>query len=129
MSLTCNYFLQGVKIKTWSNRGDALKSWLMLVLVGGDSLLLTGVYLEVKILPVTSGRNEVYAAVDPGVWNLFLPVDVDFFLQVGLILVIDELHDRLPTEKGEEVVYCLLLFNMVPVMNQRRTPNKQLYSL
>lgn len=62
------------------------------------------VFLEVKVSPVTGGRNEVYAAVDPGVWNPFLPVDVDFFLQVGLILVIDELHNGLPTDKREEII-------------------------
>ena len=48
--------------------------------------------------PVAGGGDEVYAAVDPGVWDPFLPVDVDLLLQVGLILVVDELHDGLPTE-------------------------------
>lgn len=44
-----------------------------------------------------SGRgDEVYAAVDSGVWNPFLPVDVDLLLQVCLVLVINELHDGLP---------------------------------
>lgn len=52
-----------------------------------------------EILPVACGRNEVYAAVHPGVWDPLLPVDVDFLLQVGFILVIDELHNRLPADK------------------------------
>lgn len=46
--------------------------------------------------PVSSGRDEVYAAVDSGVWDPLLPVDVDLLLQVGLVLVVDELHDGLP---------------------------------
>lgn len=41
-------------------------------------------------------RDEVYAAVDSGVWNSFLPVDIDLLLQVRLVLVINELHDGLP---------------------------------
>lgn len=52
------------------------------------------------ISPVASGRYEVYAAVHPGVWDPLLSVDVDFLLQVGFILVIDELHDGLPADKG-----------------------------
>ena len=48
--------------------------------------------------PVASGGDEVYAAVDPGVWDPLLPVDVDLLLQVGLVLVVDELHNGLPTE-------------------------------
>lgn len=49
-----------------------------------------------------SGRgNEVYAAVDSGVRNPFLPVDVDLLLQVRLVLVIDELHDGLPAGPRE----------------------------
>lgn len=40
--------------------------------------------------------DEVNAAVHPGVWDPLLPVDVDFLLQVGFVLVIDELHDGLP---------------------------------
>lgn len=47
---------------------------------------------------MASGRYEVYAAVHPGVWDPFLPVNVDFLLQVGFILIIDELHDGLPAE-------------------------------
>lgn len=45
---------------------------------------------------VASGRDEVEAAMDARVGDTFLPVDVDLLLQVLLILVIDELHDRLP---------------------------------
>lgn len=53
---------------------------------------------------MASGRYEVYAAVHPGIWYPFLPVNVDFLLQVGFILVIDELHDGLPavTKKIKE---------------------------
>lgn len=47
-------------------------------------------------LPVSSRGDEVYAAVDSGVWNPFLSVNVDLLLQVRLILVINELHDRQP---------------------------------
>lgn len=58
---------------------------------------------------MASGRYEVYAAVHPGVWDPFLPVNVDFLLQVGFILVIDELHDGLPavTKKIKERNYYL----------------------
>lgn len=38
----------------------------------------------------------------PGVWDPLLPVDVDFLLQVGFILVIDELHNGLPADKQTE---------------------------
>lgn len=55
------------------------------------------------ILPVASGRYEVYAAVHPGVWDPLLPVDVDFLLQVGFILVIDELHNGQPADEGNRV--------------------------
>lgn len=48
------------------------------------------------LLPVSGRGDEVYAAVDSGVWNPFLPVDVDLLLQVRLVLVINELHDGLP---------------------------------
>lgn len=51
------------------------------------------------ILPVACRGNEVYAAVHPGVWDPLFPVDVDFLLQVGFILVIDELHNGLPADK------------------------------
>ena len=50
-------------------------------------------------LPVACGRYEVYTAVHPGVWDPLLPVYVDFLLQVGFILVIDELHYGLPADK------------------------------
>lgn len=49
---------------------------------------------------MASRRNEVYAAVHPGIGDPFLPVDVYFLLQVDLILVVDELHDGLPAEKS-----------------------------
>lgn len=45
---------------------------------------------------MTGGWNEVYTAMHSGVWDPLLPVNVDFLLQVFLILVIDELHDGLP---------------------------------
>lgn len=45
---------------------------------------------------MAGGWDEVEAAVDTGVGNALLPVDVDFLLQVLLILVIDELHNGLP---------------------------------
>lgn len=51
-------------------------------------------------LPVSCGRNEVYAAVNPWVRDSPLPVDVDFLLQVHLILVVDEFHDGLPAGEG-----------------------------
>ena len=47
-------------------------------------------------LPVSRRGNKINAAVDSGVWNPFLPVDVDLFLQVRLVLVINELHDGPP---------------------------------
>lgn len=50
--------------------------------------------------PVASGRDEVYAAVHPGVGDSLLPVNVDLFLQVGFVLVVDELHDGLPAEEN-----------------------------
>lgn len=49
---------------------------------------------------MSSGRDEVYAAVDSGVWDPLLPVDVDLLLQVGLVLVVDELHNGLPAGRG-----------------------------
>lgn len=55
------------------------------------------------ILPVACGRYEVYAAVHPGVWDPLLPVDVDFLLQVGFILVVDELHNGQPADKRHRV--------------------------
>lgn len=45
---------------------------------------------------MSSWGDEVYAAVDSGVWDPFLPVDIDFLLQVRLVLIINELHDGLP---------------------------------
>lgn len=52
-------------------------------------------------LPVSSRGDEVNATVDSGVWNPFLPVDIDLLLQVCLILVINELHDGLPAKWDE----------------------------
>lgn len=52
---------------------------------------------------MSGGWDEVYAAVDSGVRDPLLPVDVDLLLQVGLVLVIDELHDGLPAgRRGTE---------------------------
>lgn len=55
------------------------------------------------ISPVACGRNEVNAAVDSGVWDPLLPVYVDLLLQVGFVLVIDELHDGLPADGGQQM--------------------------
>lgn len=45
---------------------------------------------------MSSWGDEVYAAVNSGVWDPFLSVDVDLLLQVCLILVVNEFHDGLP---------------------------------
>ena len=50
------------------------------------------------LLPVSGWGDEVYAAVDSGVWNPFLSVYVDFLLQVRFILVVNKLHDGLPAK-------------------------------
>lgn len=50
-------------------------------------------------LPMSGGGDEVNAAVDSGVWNPLLPVDVDLLLQVRLVLVVNELHDGLPAKR------------------------------
>lgn len=50
---------------------------------------------------MSSRRDEVNATVDSGVWDPFLPVDVDLLLQVRLILVINELHDGLPAKQDQ----------------------------
>ena len=47
-------------------------------------------------LPVSGRGDEVYAAVNSGVRNPFLPVDIYLLLQVCFVLVINELHDGLP---------------------------------
>lgn len=52
---------------------------------------------ERSYIRVASGRNEIYTAVDPAVWYPLLPVNIEFFLEILFILVIDELHDGLPT--------------------------------
>lgn len=52
-----------------------------------------------------SGRgDEVYAAVNSGVWDPFLPVDIDLLLQVRLVLVINELHDGLPARPQQGLI-------------------------
>lgn len=48
------------------------------------------------ISPVARRGDEVDAAVHAGVRDPLLPVDVDLLLQVGFVLVVDELHDGLP---------------------------------
>lgn len=53
-------------------------------------------------LPVSGRGDEVYAAVDSGVRNPFLPVDVYLLLQVRLVLVINKLHDGLPARPWQE---------------------------
>lgn len=45
---------------------------------------------------MTSWGDEINAAVDSGVWDPFLPVDVNFLLEVCFILVVNKLHDGLP---------------------------------
>lgn len=50
---------------------------------------------------MASGWDEVYTAVHPRVGNPLLPVNVDFLLQVLLVLVVDELHDGLPAAERE----------------------------
>lgn len=50
---------------------------------------------------MASGWNEVYTAVDSAVWYPFLSVNIKFFLEVLLILVVDELHNGLPTDQGK----------------------------
>ena len=52
------------------------------------------------VSPVASRGDEVDAAVHSGVWDSLLAVDVDLLLQVGFILVVDELHDGLPTREA-----------------------------
>lgn len=54
-------------------------------------------------LPVSSWGDEIYAAVHSGVWNPFLPVDVDLLLQVCLVLVINEFHDGLPARSCQRL--------------------------
>lgn len=57
--------------------------------------LVTGVC---SVLPVTSGRDEVYAAVHSRVGDPLLSVDVYLLLQVSFILIVDEFHNGLPAE-------------------------------
>lgn len=51
--------------------------------------------------PVACGGDEINAAVHPGVGDPLLPVDVDLLLQVGFILVIDELHNGQPAGRKQ----------------------------
>lgn len=53
-------------------------------------------------------RDEIYAAVDSGVWDSFLSVDVDLLLQVRLVLVINEFHNRLPARAQQEMIWRIL---------------------
>ena len=55
-------------------------------------------------LPVSCGGDEVYAAMNSGVWDPFLSVYVDLLLQVRLILVINELHDGLPARPQQGLI-------------------------
>lgn len=57
---------------------------------------------------MAGGWDEVEAAVDAGVRDAFLPVDIDFLLQVLLILVIDKLHDRLPAAQRSGLARTLV---------------------
>lgn len=50
---------------------------------------------------MAGGWDEVYTAVHPRVGDPLLAVNVDFLLQVLLILVVDELHDGLPAAERE----------------------------
>ena len=52
-------------------------------------------------LPMSSRGDEINATVDSGVGNPLLPVDVDLLLQVRLVLVINKLHDGLPTKRDQ----------------------------
>lgn len=68
-------------------------------------LLIVFIYSSVRASessPVSGRGDEVYAAVNSGVWDPFLPVDVDLLLQVRLILVVNELHDGLPAGTWRE---------------------------
>lgn len=51
---------------------------------------------------MAGGWDEVYTAMHPRVGDPLLPVNVDFLLQVLLVLVVDELHDGLPAAEREE---------------------------
>lgn len=55
-------------------------------------------------LPVSRRGDKVYAAVNSGVWDSFLPVDVDLLLQVCFVLVINELHDGLPARPQQALI-------------------------
>ena len=53
------------------------------------------------ISPVSSGWDEIEAAVDPGVWNHLLPANTDLLVQVLVKLVVHVLQDRSPAEREE----------------------------
>lgn len=55
---------------------------------------------------MSGGGEEVDAAVDPAVWYPPLPVDMQLFSQVFLILLVDMLHYGLPAgerSRGDSV--------------------------
>lgn len=50
-------------------------------------------------VPVSSGWQEVDAAMNAGVRDSSLPVDIQFLFQIFFILFIDILYNGLPAEK------------------------------
>ncbi len=50
-------------------------------------------------LPVTSRRDEVEAAVNPGIWDHLLPINAHLFVQVLVELLVDILQNRQPARK------------------------------
>jgi len=51
--------------------------------------------------PVSSGWQEVHAAVNAGVRDSSLPVDIQLLLQICFVLFIDILYNGLPAEKKD----------------------------
>ena len=51
---------------------------------------------------MSSGRDEVEAAVNPGVWDHLLPCDTQLLVQVLIKLLIDVLQNGCPARRGEE---------------------------
>ena len=51
---------------------------------------------------MSSGRDEVEAAVNPGVWDHLLPRDTQLLVQVLVKLLIDMLQNGCPARRGEE---------------------------
>ena len=51
---------------------------------------------------MSSGRDEVEAAVNPGVWDHLLPRDTQLLIQVLVKLLIDVLQNGCPARRGEE---------------------------